>query len=572
MMTKKRRLVLGAVAAALLAVAPRAGQGVCTGDPNGGGITGVDVSIILTCVNNPSNPVCATQCGGAGILNCADVNLDGVLNITDAVLVANEAAGAPCPLNPVPICSSPGTQLPCGSTISSDITSNTVLGGCEYFLDGTIYVQPGVVVTVRPGATIKGRTVSSDGTPSALIFLRGNCAALAGNNKPAAGQPFSARINAVGTATQPIVFTSDAPAGAKVTGQWAGIAWSGCSQVNNPSGTGDIEGLIGVSFGGGANNILDESSGVARYVRAEFAGRELAPNNELNVWTMNALGSCTDFSFIQAHMGADDGFEWFGGTNSMKYIVATANRDDNFDWQLGSAIKVQHGVIQQTNLNLDTAGSNGFEGDNNENGNSFLPWSNPKICNVTAIGDPSAPAGNNFGMLLRRGTAARVAKSIFHGFRSGGLRIDQVVTAQHACSAPPAPFNLSGQIPGFPLLVEASIFGDNGSFDCGNPGSTGAECNSSDFCNLITSTAAFPNGLDNSTRACSINPAISLSTAYGQINPVPSVPAHASNAFDCNVGFGGDPFFDSTNYLGGVPPNGPNWLNTPGGWISFATN
>jgi hypothetical protein len=316
---------------------------------------------------------------------------------------------------------------------------------------------------------------------------------------------------------------------------------------------------------------------VARYVRAEFAGRELAPNNELNVWTMNALGSCTDYSFIQAHMGADDGFEWFGGTNGMKNVVATANRDDNFDWQLGSDIRVQYGVIQQTAANLDTAGSNGFEGDNNEFGLTNTPYSNPKICNVTAIGEPAPPGGTNVGMLLRRGTAGRVAKSIFHGFDDGGLQLREAESAVHACSAGPG-FTLAFQTAP-QLLVEASIFGLNdndaageGDDNCGlNHSSTGAQCNSDQWCALLTSAAAFPGGLGGAPRTNIINTGISIPITYGQLNPVPSIASEAANTFDCNVGFG-DSFFDFTDYLGGVDPDGPNWLSTAGNWISFSTN
>jgi hypothetical protein len=567
MKTYRQSVFLGLAAALFVAVMPGRGQAQCSGDPNGGGITGLDVSIVLTCVNNPGAAVCASSCGGQGIADCADVNLDGAVNITDAVLIANEAAGAPCPLNPVPICSSAGTQLPCGSVISNDITSNTLLGACEYQLDGTIFVQPGNVVTIRPGATIKGRSITSDGTPSGLIFLQGDCAALGGDNQPSAGDDFTARINAVGTPNAPIVFTSDAPAGARQSGDWAGVAFMGCSQVNEPGGVGSSEGLIGVTFGGAGNEILDESSGVARYVRTEFAGRELSPNNELNVWTMNSLGSCTDFSFLQAHMGTDDGFEWFGGTNNMRNIVSTANRDDAFDWQLGSEIKVQFGVIQQTVLNLDTAGSNGFEGDNNSDDNTFTPASDPRICNVTAIGEPNPVSGTNVGALLREGTAGRIAKSIFHCFDDGGLQIRSVVSAEHACNV--AGTSLAGTAPA--LLIEASIFGENDA----TPGASGDDCglvHGSTTCTLIQSTAAFPAGLDNTTRACSTNTAISIPCTFGQLNPVPAVASEVSNTFDCNTGFGGDSFFVATDYIGGVDPDGPNWLDTPGGWISFDTN
>src|SRR5262245_19016303 len=139
------KALLGLATVLAVALSPGRSAAVCTGDPNGGGISGADTAIVLTCAANPANAVCASSCGGAGILSCADVNLDGAINIQDAVIIANQVGTLPgtCPLNVVPICSSPGPVLPCGSTISADITSNVRLSGCEYTLDGTVFVQPG---------------------------------------------------------------------------------------------------------------------------------------------------------------------------------------------------------------------------------------------------------------------------------------------------------------------------------------------------------------------------------------------------------------------------------------------
>src|SRR5262249_30596589 len=180
-----------------------------------------------------------------------------------------------------------------------------------------------------------------------------------------------------GTPTSPIVFTSDQPVGSRVSGDWGGLAFNGCSRVNDSGGTSEAEGLTGVEFGGGLDckppdgtgtAFCRESSGLMRYVRTEFAGHELSPDNELNTYTQNGLGSSTKFTFLQAHMGLDDNFEWFGGTIQEKHFVSTGARDDNWDWQLGSDIKLQYGVAAQFLPNLDALADHCFEGDNNERG------------------------------------------------------------------------------------------------------------------------------------------------------------------------------------------------------------
>jgi len=587
------KALLGLAAVLSVALAPGRSDAQCTGDPTGGGITAADTTRVLICAANPANALCASSCGGAGIASCADVNLDGNVNIQDAIIIANQVGTLPgtCPLNVLPICSSPGPVLACGTNINSDITSNVRLSNCEYTIDGTVLVQPGVVVSIAAGATIKGKAVSSDGTPSALVFMQGDCAAMGGDNAPGSGtdnQPdaaddFSARINAAGTAANPIIFTSDQPAGARQAGDWGGVAFNGCSHVNLAGGSGTAEGLTGVTYGGGATDIIDESTGFASYVRVEFAGRELSPNNELNVWTMNSLGSCTTFDHIQAHMGTDDGFEWFGGSINMRYLVATANRDDNFDWQLGTTGKLQFGVAEQSALNIDTAGSNGFEGDNSEaspNDPTVVPFSNPRMCNVTLIGEQNPPGGNNRGMLLRRGTGGRFAKIITHCFDDRGVELADALTAQHACSGPAGTLAWQTPLSGVAqpeLLVEASIFGDNDQSgtltdsDCGTPAVAG-QCSTLEWCNLIQSAAAFPAGLGGAPRTVIRDFDISIPCTYGQLDPSPSIAAEAANTFDCSAdaGFDSSGFFVSTNYAGGVDPNNPTWLTTP--WINFDTN
>ena len=86
------------------------------------------------------------------------------------------------------------------------------------------------------------------------------------------------RINAIGTAQAPIVFTSDQPIGQRGRGDWGGLIVNGRAPVNLEGGEGEGEGDTGV-YGGTNPN---DSSGVLRYVRVEFSGIEFSPDNELN--------------------------------------------------------------------------------------------------------------------------------------------------------------------------------------------------------------------------------------------------------------------------------------------------
>ena len=74
--------------------------------------------------------------------------------------------------------------------INGNITTNTTwTTGKVYVLSGRITVTAGATLTIQPGVIVKGE-VGTGANASALVIARG------------------AKINAVGTATQPIIFTS----------------------------------------------------------------------------------------------------------------------------------------------------------------------------------------------------------------------------------------------------------------------------------------------------------------------------------------------------------------------------
>jgi len=295
-------------------------------------------------------------------------------------------------------------------TVSGDITTDTRwYAQAKYHLSGFVYVRNNSTLTIDAGTIIKG--VSN--TKATLIIERGS------------------RIIAAGTASQPIVFTSDKPAGQRATGDWGGIVLCGKAKTNkhdDGEGVGIAEGGIGSKYGGTDDN---DNSGVLQFVRIEFPGIPLTStaNSEINGLTLYSVGKATVIDHIQVSYSGDDSFEWFGGNVNAKYLVALGGLDDAFDTDNGFSGKVQFGLILQDPLKSDQSGSNGFESDNDADGSLLTPVTSPIFTNVTAIGPlavaATLPEGTKHqkALHLRRGTMTSIYNSVFVGFPQG-LSID----------------------------------------------------------------------------------------------------------------------------------------------------
>jgi Secretion system C-terminal sorting domain len=279
-----------------------------------------------------------------------------------------------------------------------------------YVLKGKVYVKAGAILTIAPGTVIKG----DKGNPgSALIIARGG------------------KINAIGTPTKPIVFTSSAPAGSRAPGDWGGIVLAGNAKNNIPGGVGKFEGgnlanpdgtLSDGDYGG-----LDDldNSGTLKYVRIEYAGFAFQPNSELNSLTLGSVGAATSLDFIQCSYGFDDAFEWFGGNVNAKHLIAFHGNDDDFDTDFGYSGNVQYAIsIRDTAFADPVSGANAFESDNNAVGNSNFPFTAPSFSNVTVIGPKQTSTTTinaNFknGVHCRRNSRLALYNSIVMGFPLG---------------------------------------------------------------------------------------------------------------------------------------------------------
>ena len=252
-------------------------------------------------------------------------------------------------------------------SISGDTTWST---GATITLSTRVYVTGNATLTIQPGVTVKGAL------GSALVVTRGS------------------HLVAEGTAAAPIVFTSSATVGTRQPADWGGIVLFGRAPTNQGADV-VFEGLAADERHtyGGTDEAWD--CGSLRYVRVEFGGQLFSAGREFNGITVAGCGSETQLSYIQVHLGSDDGIEFFGGTAGMDHVVVTGASDDSLDWDLGWTGDVQFLVTHQ----FANLGDRAIEADNLGSNEAATPRSNPRIYNATIIGGTATN-----GILLREGT------------------------------------------------------------------------------------------------------------------------------------------------------------------------
>lgn len=267
-------------------------------------------------------------------------------------------------------------------TVTGSITANQSWTADKiYLLSGFVYVRSGATVTIAPGTVIKGDKLSK-GT---LIFEPGS------------------KIQAQGTASQPIIFTSNLGPGLRNLGDWGGLVICGKGPHNGATGVTDPTKLPVVEGGpttlvsaiDGQRNDAD-NSGVLSYVRIEWAGVALSPNNEINGLSLYAVGSATQIDHIQVSYANDDSIESFGGLQNMKYTILYRGIDDDYDTDNGYSGLVQFGLSIRDLTIADQSGSKSYESDNDASGSDNLPQTSVTYSNMTNIG-PTAVARNSAG-------------------------------------------------------------------------------------------------------------------------------------------------------------------------------
>ena len=268
-------------------------------------------------------------------------------------------------------------------------------------------------------------------------------------------------IDAQGTAEDPIVFTS--ASAQRAPAQWAGVVLLGTARlsVGSQACNGEdgecqefIEGLPTTDtrniYGGDDDS---HNCGTMRYVRIEFAGDELSPDNELNSLTVGGCGTDTTLEFLQVHRGEDDGFEFFGGTVDLQYAVCSGTGDDCFDTDKGYTGTISNFIAHH--FAGSSSDPRGIEADNDRDNPNAEPRANPVFRNGTIVADPDATTQQ--GILFRRGTYAVGDGLVVAYYGTKGIDIADTAWA----TTPGWDVTTPDGNPDSPFVVKNSCFAEN---------------------------------------------------------------------------------------------------------------
>ncbi|WP_419808281.1 hypothetical protein [Sphingomonas sp.] len=391
--------------------------------------------------------------------------------------------------------------------------------------DVTLTIQPGVIVFADAG-------------PSFININRGN------------------QIQAVGSATQPIIFTSRANVEGTTTdsssGQWGGVVLSGrapitdCAAPAAAPGTvaceRQTEGAVDPALYGGAT--ANDNSGRMSFVQIRYSGYVLSANSELQSLTTQGVGSATVLDHIMSFNSSDDGAEFFGGRVNMKYYVSIGAEDDNLDTDTGLKGNFQYVIVAQRLNATPAIADSMIEADSDNAVDGDNPRQNVFLSNFTFI-DRVAGNADVASILLRGGTDYTAANGILvNSVTNPCLRISRAQTASTTQNTAIDEF-------GSPVFRSVVFSGCGASPFSGANGVTDAQVQAIFAAGTNTNanytptlTSLFVNGA-NETAV----PAFNASTFNGQtFNGITLTPAG---------------FFDATTYIGAVRDANDTWYQ---GW------
>ena len=198
-----------------------------------------------------------------------------------------------------------GTEL--SGVVEGTLTLNA---GTEYTLTGTLTVPAGATLEIPAGTTIK----ANQGFDKYILVAQGG------------------RLNARGTADNPVVFTANADNAEP--GYWGGVIINGYAPISGATegSTGATEIDNNQPYGG---TDAADNSGTLTYVEIRYSGARSSADIEHNGLTLNGVGNGTTINNIYIADGADDAIEFFGGSVNVTNLLAVNCDDDCFDFTQG---------------------------------------------------------------------------------------------------------------------------------------------------------------------------------------------------------------------------------------------
>ncbi|MCH1595365.1 MAG: hypothetical protein L7S42_02520 [Flavobacteriaceae bacterium] len=332
----------------------------------------VDAAVAAALANYPNTEEIADAAAAAATAAVAN----GLGDIDSAIQDALDAAEALTNPSIVRVGTGGVTEITADTTWSNDKI---------WLMDGKIVVQDGVTLTIEEGTIVKGST-GTGSNATVLVIAKGG------------------KINAVGTAEKPIIFTdaNDQIVYANGTtspnrslsdkGLWGSIILLGNGVVGAANGEANIEGVVsGYEFTkyGGSDNA--DNSGVMKYVSIRHTGTAVSPGNELQGLTMGGVGSGTTIENIELIGSEDDGIEIFGGAVNVSNLVIANFDDDGIDLDQAYA-----GTISNAVVILASGSDTAFEIDGTEEPNDAIVGEYT-LQNVSVYGRSDAAKFDTFG-------------------------------------------------------------------------------------------------------------------------------------------------------------------------------
>jgi len=301
--------------------------------------------------------------------------------------------------------------------VTGAISANTTWTNDNlYELNQKVVVEDGVTLTIEAGTIIKGKP-GTGSLASALIIARG------------------AKINAEGTSTNPIIFTSSSDnidvgenAGTNLNesnrGLWGGLIILGkapCSFKGDLTEV-QIEGIpADDTFGLYGGTEADDDSGIIRYVSIRHGGALIGEGNEINGLTLGGVGNGTVIDNVEVIANVDDGIEFFGGTVNATNLLVWAQGDDGLDID-----QAYSGTIDNAVVILGDASDHALEIDGRE-GTATGAFT---LQNVTLIGNLNTSNGEYAD--FRSKATGTVSNVYAYGFKeSSDVELDNNAVSQN---------------------------------------------------------------------------------------------------------------------------------------------
>ncbi len=325
-----------------------------------------------------------TGCGGGGSSSdggtenndpvVVDTDNDGVQDSSDNCVndanadqadADNDGTGDVCDSTPNgdPVAADEGTaayvaeNLELKGDFDEDVT---LIAGNTYKITGEVNFLEGTTLTIPAGTTLYGSTGASY-----LAINRG------------------AMIDAQGTSSEPIIFTSAEDIAGTNTGneqgQWGGLTILGQSTNNKGERTYEA----GTQLYGPKDGVTIENddSGTLSYVAIKYSGFEVEQDKELNGLSLGSVGSGTTINNIAIIGSADDGIEFWGGTVDVNGLYIYNAGDDSIDTDQGYVGTLSN-VYAEQNIVDDETGSRVIEADSFDTSAAGTPVATPTLENA----------------------------------------------------------------------------------------------------------------------------------------------------------------------------------------------